>query len=593
VPAILSARAEVEREHAPSVGASVVYFAHTVPTSKPINLGKAAKHLLDSELAVSAAWPSDAAARTSPSLEKAERLVAQLTQCKMWSESVTGWGSLLTETALHPVTALRVLRLVRQRAGAAAADSSTTGTDDTQSADDTDALSFDELIVEAEKALLQSQVVTLAEQNIDARLFWSEREGRDSYVRLFLRTTSHTIQIGDRTESVVFEPRVMLHRDGIVQVSIGLHLPQGCTPAEVIDASSPSAPLLTTSHVPEPYATRHGRWVGGEWAQDPERGVRVRVIEHEPSSIADWLEMVITRILFGIRGFQGGVSLTYPTIIVEAGDCCTAWADNHQGTIAQLSARAVPHDTHDAIRVQPGPDLSAHTATRIHADAGSALILHLHGWNPSIDDLHHTLLYERIILVFMRLRTLERRISDFPTSRRDVSRSYRATLELEAEARGTFHRTGTARDISRHVLDALGSPGVLETIRIGASMLGERATTRASLRAARAANRFAILGLLVAVFAAIPAIPAILDLIEEQRAAHPDAGMWSVIQALAMSPLLLSALILGAAATYGLILLGTFAFRVVRYLVRLRKRGYVSRIEGYEITLADPADGQV
>ncbi|MDJ0324203.1 hypothetical protein QMG61_10545 [Cryobacterium sp. PH31-AA6] len=563
--------------HQAMLGEGVVYFAHTVPTSKRIDLGKAAKYLLDTELAVSAAWPSDESARIPPSLERIERDLAHIQRLETWTDNVNGLRSLAKGVFLHPVIAFRTLQLLK-------------GNRNQMPEDDEAHPSLETIRVEVEKILVDAQKVTLLEKEIDADLFWSESEDLDAYVRFFLRTTQHTIRIGDKDRTITLEPRLLLHREGVAQITVGVHLPVGCTPAEVIDASFPASPLFYSSRIPEPYASAGSKWAGGEWSEQPEGGVRVRVFEHEePASLYDWLEVLVGRIMRGVGAFVGGPSYTYPMIMVQAGACCTDWADNHANDIVHLAIRSVPRGD-DQITLGPGPDLSIHTGMRIHATGGSVLLLHLRTWRAGILDLHHTLLYERIGLVYVRLRRLEQRVSEFQTGKRDIARTYRRALELEKEVRGAHHRSGTARDISRHVLTALGAFEILEVVRTGSSMLGERASTRASLRAARAANRFALIGLVVAVFAAIPAIPAILSLIEQQRVADPEAGIWSVMQTLATSPLLLSALILGAAVLYGVVLFGVLAFRVIRYLFGLRKRGYVSRVEGYEIVVDDPAD---
>lgn len=563
--------------HQAVLGEAVVYFAHTVPTSKPIDLGKAAKQLLDTELAVSAAWPSDRSARLPPSLERIERDLTRLRRLKTWTDNLNGLPSLVRGVVSHPLTAFRVLRLLNVKRN------------DVPDEDEENS-SLETVRVEVEKILVGAQKVTLMEKEIEADLFWSEQEDLDAYVRLFLRTTQHTIRIGDKERSITLEPRLMLHREGVVQITVGVHLPPGCTPADAIDASFPGSPLFHSSRVPEPYASRGAKWAGGEWAEQQEGGVRVRVFEHEePASLYDWLEVLVGRILRGIGAFVGGPFYTYPMIMVQAGACCTDWVDNHAQDVVHLAIRKVPRGS-DQITLDPCPNLSIHAGMRIHATGGSVLLLHLRAWRAGILDLHHTLLYERIGLVYVRLRRLEQRISDFQTGKRDILRTYRRVLELEKEVRGAHHRAGTARDISRHVLTALGAFEILEVVRNGASMLGERASTRASLRAARAANRFALLGLTVAIFAAIPAIPSILTLIEQQRQADPEAGFWPLMQTLATSPLLLSALILGAAVLYGVAVFCVLAFRVIRYFVRLRKRGYVSRVEGYEIVVDDPVD---
>lgn len=565
-------------DHPAEVGAASVYFIHTVPTSKRINLGKATEWFLDSELAVSAAWPTDSAVRVPPSLARIETDIYRLRQNKAWIDEVQGWKSFLSNVLLHPVVAVRVLRLVMQSRRRPAVT-------------DTDTKPFEESLKESEEVLLRTQSVSIVEQGIDGDLFWSERDEEDAYVRIFLRSTEHTIRIREKDHTVTLEPRVMLHRGGTAQITVGVHLPVGCTPAEIVEASFPAAGLFHASRIPEPYAEGGSNWADGEWAEELEGGVRVRVINHEePASIYDWLELTVGRVLRGIGSFHGGAPYTYPLIMAQAGECCADWADTHKHEIVCLTARSSPRRD-ERLTVDIGPNLSAHSAMRIYATAGAALVLFLKTWRASALDLHHVLLYERIGLIYVRLRSLEQRIADFRLRKHEVLRTYRTALELEKEVRGAYYRNGTARDISDRILSELGAPQILEVVRTGVGMLGERASTRASLRAAKGANRIALVGLVVAVIAAVPAIPLILKFIDEQRAADPTGGVWGAVQALVTSPLLLSALILSALVLYGLLIFCVVTVRVVRYLLGLRKRGFTSRIEGYEITVDDPADG--
>ncbi|MFY9714803.1 MAG: hypothetical protein WAK00_15155, partial [Microbacterium sp.] len=97
-----------------------------MPTAKPIKLGKAAKALLDAELALSASWPTDDAPRLPPSLAKSEKRLERLRVNRAWAASVTDWRSLARESIAHPVTAFRVFRDIRSsRAETSAPDDDT------------------------------------------------------------------------------------------------------------------------------------------------------------------------------------------------------------------------------------------------------------------------------------------------------------------------------------------------------------------------------------------------------------------------------------------------------------------------------------
>lgn len=567
-----AATAAVQPAHDAVLGNTVIHFARTVPTAKAIDLGKATKSLLDNELALSASWPTDDSARLPPSLANAERRLARLRSNQEWSEAVTDKRSRIRETVRHPITAFHVFGETRTAAP------HSHNTEENQP--------IDSLFEQAETSLVRIQAVTVVERRMDANLFWSETEDRDAYVRFLLHPTVHTIRVGSQELKITMQPRVLLHRDGVLQVTLRVALPSDCTPQQIITASFPDEPLFTHSRFPDVYSPDDDKWKGGEWETDAATGDRERVFDDvdEPAAVNDWFRVVTSRILATIGARQNGPMYTYPMILTQAGGCCDRWADEHNADLVHLTVRTVPRPG-QKIMLDTGPDLSIHSGIRIHATAGSMVRVHFGAWESGLRDFETTLLFERIGLVYVRLRALERRITDFETAGRDIQRTYRAALQLEKEVRGAFHRAGTARETTSHVLTQLGVPEILTGIREGVGMLGERASTRASLRAARAANRFALIGVVVAIIAAVPAIPMILALVEQQRAADPDGGVWAVLQTLLTSPVLLSALILGVAAVYGVGFVARVGFRVVRYLLSLRKRGYMSQVRGYDITL--------
>lgn len=438
-------------------------------------------------------------------------------------------------------------------------------------------------MAQIEKNLFDRQSLVILERDFDNDLFGRDIAFENTHVRLHLRGSYHTIAIDDLESQFVMEPRLLLHQDGVVQLTVGVQLPSGLATTQLVKAGHPRTPLVTRSDIPEPYASAESQWVGGEWAKELDAGVRMRQIEHdEPATVDEWFEVAVGRVLHLIRAHREGPMHVYPVIIAETGDCCTNWVVEHEHDIAQVAAGTVPL-TGEQLLLGPGPNFGVVSGARIHATLGSALVLQLRAWRANITDLHHTLLYERLVLLNVRVRAFERTLSSFRGRTRVVGAKYRTALDLEKEARGVHIRAGTARDIAAHVLQALGVPATLETIGRGMTMLGERASTRASERAARTANLIAVVGLAVAAVAAVPAIPAILEFVADQRKIDPQATGWAIAQQLLTSPLQLSAVLLGGISVVLLAVFLTFTVRVVRILLSWRKSGYRSRITGYEV----------
>ena len=558
-------------EHEATWGNATVYFVFTIPTKERISLGRSVKRLLDAEFARVAAWPSDTDVRLSPSLANVDRHISKLQRMRAWMTAPSwrsGWALLR-----HPDVAVRLLlagkRLqvdtpVRER--------------------------MENTLRTMEKTLLEQQGVVITERRLDRNHFGRDAPS-DSYVRLELRQTYHTMRVGGVDHEMVMEPRMLLHRDGVVQTTVGLLLPAGVNTTALVNAARPDFGVFLRSEIPEPYAPPGYAWVGGDWVQERDAGERLRLLEHaELANIYEWMEIAATRTLQLIDARQDGNYLCYPVVIAEAGTCCESWEENHHHDILRAAARANPAPG-EQLTLDAGPNMAVTSGLRIHATLASAFILQLRAWDAGVRDLVHLLLFERIVLLYIRLRSLERALHALDTTPKALQRTYRAALELEQEARGANIHAGTARTVAFHVQRELGVPALLDVIGRGMTMLGERAATRASERAARAAALFAVLGLVVAFIAAVPAIPEILRFIDEQRAANPDGSAWAILQGLVTSPLQLSIAVLVAATAVAIAVAGVLAVRLVRVFNRIRKRGYTSRVK-VSFASTKPDDGE-
>lgn len=551
-----------------------MYYVHTIPLRDPVNLGKAVEGLLECELATSAAWPSEDVIRIAPSLAQVDRGAATLRDLVALQGSITGWNSLLRAAMRRPRFAWRALRSALRRKGRAGDGEEEDG-------------SVEGDLEEIHHILREAQKFSLLERQLERQILGGRDRNEDRFVRLFLRPSFHTLEIGDAPTSLLLEPRVLIHRDGAVQITFGIHLPAGLGTADILEAASPDERILATSSFPEPYAKPGQEWTGGKWAAEREAGVRMRLFDDgPPASVHEWLKVMSGRVLSVIGARQEGNFLTSPIIIAQTGECCREWEAHHTRDIAHLCVRHVPEPGAE-LKVSTGPDLSVDTSHRVFTGVGSALILKLRPWRPSINDLRFTLLIEHTLLTFLRLRRLERSLGDMRTARNAVEETYQQTLHLTEEARGSSILSGSARDIARNLLVQLGAPETLENIRLGITMLGERAGTRATVHRGRVANRLALFGVVVALVATVPSIPSILELIERQRTLNPDATVWTIITAVTSSPWNLAAVVLGAAVAYVLGFIAVAAVNTTRYLLAERKRGYASTIGDFDVFVDD------
>lgn len=569
--------------HSARFSDATVYFVFTQATTKPINLGWAVQRLLNSELATSAAWPSEDSVRLAPSIARLDRKATRLRQLDLLLRDWPGLSGLVITGLRHPRLALQLVKSIRL-----SDQESPLGTQDDPENEDP---AVEDPLGEVEKMLFDQQKVSILERELDAGLFGGEARTEGHFVRLVLRPVNLESNITGSEHHVTIEPRLLLHRDGVTQLTIGVHLPPGASTDDLIAASYPSSEHVVQSRVPEPFAGPRDKWVGGEWAAGQDGGVRVRLIQHdEPTSPFDLSDLVLSRVRRIIKALPEGEWNCYPIVLAKPGKCCEHWADAHDDAISLIAARKA-HVSPGEFRYERGRDFSVQADHSFYLNLASAFVVYWRQWSPGMRDLNVTLLLEHSLLTYTRLRALERRIREFRTRRSDVVRLYRTALDLGQELRSGTIRWGSARDISRQLLAELGTSEMRANINQGLSMLGERAGARADDRSTRSANRLAIIGAVIALVAAIPSVPAILDLIAEQRSRNPDVTAWSVVQTLAVSPLMLSALVLAGVLGYLFLSFVVVTVRVTRYLLGLRKRGYAARPTGYRVVLGGEENG--
>ncbi|WP_139340636.1 hypothetical protein [Microbacterium sp. CSI-V] len=574
-------REETRPAHLARLRRATVYFVYTQGTAKPLNLGKATQMLLEAEVATTGAWPSEDKVRLAPSLARIDASVARARATAAFVETITTWRSLLAAVMFHPILLARALvfliRGMRNEDPEASAQ---------PEADENGADPWDEV----EALLLESQKVTVSERFLDADLFGGDAQAEDHFVRLFLRPTSHEIVIDGTSTEITVEPRLLLHRDGVIQLVAGFELPRHATVSQVVYGANMDEPLIRRSEVPETFRPAGATWAGGDWLEAPVAGVRYRRLQHdeEPSTVAEYMSFLADNVAGHISATLGGGWNGYPVVIAEADSCCADWAQQHPAELANLVAREGVAPGGRRLRDVTLRDFASFDDHSMFHTLASATIMNWRPWQPGIKDLSFTMLYEHALLLYWRATRVEREVRTVPSKRRRVTELSQTALFMEAEARGVFVRAGGARDIFRDVAGTLGVPEILQTVSKGLSLSSDRAAARASDRVARGARNVAVFGLAVATFAAVPAVPQLFELVEAQREADPGSSWWVTLQTVISSPLQISGILLAVISLFGVVWVGRVVVAVVSYLWGIRKRGYASHLSGYEVDLEQP-----
>lgn len=561
-----------------------IHFTITTNVSSTVNLESASRKLLQEGLAWSSAWPSEVGVRLGRTLGELDRDVDRFDR---FIASIKAADSRWDWWLLR----LRYRRELRGIASAPSA-SEPAGSDDAPDEIDDDPLQF------ARDVLIDHQKVSTAERVVDRQLFGGVAQDEDHYVRLILANSYHDLndQRGNaESRRMVFEPRLMLHQSGLIQLTIAVHLKGTFKTREVVHYSHATAEIILHSDLPAPLVSHlPARDVAGSWMDVIDVGNRMRSITFtDGASMSDVLDLHIGAVRSIAKLGMTGPWLIHPTTVAHAGRCCTdqeAWTLRHASDVAQISAR---HSK--PMKVPTGwgasTDLSIDPQTSTYVNLGSST--HVVRSGPELEaaeQLFTVMLIEYGLTLYWRLRMLEARGAQFNLRERDLKSLYIDSIQMLSELRHNNVSYGSARDITRQLVRDLGGDAIQQTLT---TTLDLSAQTFAASSASRAAYRQVVLAVIGSLVAAVVAIPTVTDLLSGVRDS-PPTGLLSPVgwaaEAGARGAWILTATVIfvvGAiATTIPLVRAATRRFQVPR---RMRRRGWRSTLGELPITFG-PVD---
>jgi hypothetical protein len=569
--------------HKPFFESASVHHILTVSLRGNTDLARWVRSLLDADLAVSAAWPSETAVRVSYRHRKQARLIRQLrsrvmmmeeaTESDSWrgtfafarrhprfgipylrakwlstkaaprveefaeNESITSFAKLFffhpLVTLWHVLPKIRITRGNEERDGMESpndplgAGTSISTAEAEAAPDDDDPL---ESLAEAERNYLGRQVVSAAIRRSDANLFGGPDRDGDGFVRLMLRESYHDFVLpgSEERHHVVFEPRLLLHESGVAQIDLVLSAETSLDVRQVLAMMWGPESMFVRSEMSAPLINGTSWESLADFSEGTlDAGQPLGVIEHsEPVSMQDLLHLHLFAVLRIIKRSYGFWT-SYPVAIVGPSPCCDPeeWQENHREDLIRLTIRS-SYDSDLAKHVPPPKDLSLSRNHSLFAQLGSATYLQWWGSPPKgIAELDTVLILEYALLVYVRLYSLEEDVSRMVSGERRLRARYRAAVRLFSEVRQRDLRSGEARDIVRHVFDDLGVPEIRKTIETALSLSASAYSTRS---AERAAGRAWWITLIATLIGLVVALPPLRDLLATVPAAEPREA-WPLI----------------------------------------------------------------
>ena len=456
-------------------------------------------------------------------------------------------GSLLGFILRHPVYGIKMLPHVRitkdskaETAGGANPDGD--APESLEFPDESaDTSKLTDVLNEAEELILEQQIVSAAERFTDRRMFGGADHDNDRFVRLQLRNSYHYFVPPGESEpqEVVFEPRVLIHRSGVLQLDLVIRAEGPLTTEQVLGLMYGPAPRIVRSEMSTPLL------LGTDWESmesgfraEPDMGRPLAYFDHErPVSMTDIAAIHVQAILSVLRR-RSTHWVNYPVALIEIGACCAdsdEWKRKHANDIQMLAIRGNSAAV-AASHLDPPRDLSLKSKNSLYGTMGSAVYIQWEGQSPrGIDELDTVLVFDYALLLFMRLQVLEQRVSRMSLRERALSKQYRQALSLFTDLRYGNLRHGETRDVVKHVLDDLGASHMRATIESALNLSSMAHATRSASRASRRAWWITVLATVITAFVALPTM---LEVIASAAAAPenllfaPIAGVLAWVRGL-------------------------------------------------------------
>ncbi|MBT2498615.1 hypothetical protein J7E25_05865 [Agromyces sp. ISL-38] len=524
----------------------------TTHAGGPIDLESAVRRLLRADVAVAAAWPSEAGVRITPKMRSLVKVIRSGERLRDDAAEFRSRRSILAAAKFavrHPRIVAETLRHPQAESTHSGAVASTTGsqgpsTDSLEAALDT-----------AREIVIDAQTIAAVERGIDTTLFGGSSRDGDEFVRIILRGSYHDLRMPQSggTEHVVFEPRLLLHRSGVVQLTVALPVHRELTTTQLIEISRSDRAVLVRSEIPEPLlAGLPNKHLFGQWQAERDAGARVRVMDFpDPPTMADSLDQHL-----GAIGAVIGARLprewnTHATVIAAVGSCCrtgTKWRTRHEDAIARVATRFTSRAEVDLDRLS-GVNLSVSADHRIYTNLGSTTRIQVAGQPP--EPIHHldtVLIVEHTLLQYFRLRNLESVAIAGPLYDMELETAYAEAINVFSDMRQHEIRYGSAREIATRLLTDLGGEEMRRTIEAALNLSSQANATRtATIQSARSL-RLTWAATILAALVGVPVLGDLLDYVSMVDASTPiglvlsplrwaagtgDWGPWVVLATLA------------------------------------------------------------
>jgi hypothetical protein len=501
----------------------IIYFIYSFDMGSPFDIHKAADRLLKSGIAETVVSPRDGQVRVAHRYQELARLLRQSDSLREISIALEE-RQFLRWMASHPFSAINILARSFFRRSRTDSEQSETPI--------LDRISQNASTIE--RSVAEYQVVNAIQHHIEKDLLAPSYLAGEPYLRLRLRSAGQWLALlnggrvrspGGLDEGTSADILLLIHRSGVMQLTIALKLPDDITVAQYRSMCFGSSEVVCASRIAEPvlraaYGRRDRAYLAGDWEEEEEQGVRWRLIQHEePGSISDLFNLYLAAVSHAIKREPSEGWFCYPVTFIDKVGCCDSEAsfrdahpnELHDAIMRSVSASEVRSEALASV-IPEDSSLTKHTS--FYCNMASAIEVRWptgRGGNFA-GHLQRLVLLESALLQYWQIHLLDRRVGVTDGSLRQVREIQREAIFGLREYRDSSISYGTGRDLVERLLVEWRVAGlyghVLETI----DQLQQLVVAAESKISARRANLLAAIALIVAIFLGLPAIDETLDI---------------------------------------------------------------------------------
>ncbi|MBQ0847657.1 hypothetical protein J8N05_05425 [Streptomyces sp. BH-SS-21] len=519
-------------EHEAVFAEGITYFVFSFDAGRPLDVQKTADKILRSGIAETVVSPRNGEVRVAHRYRDLVRLMRH-------TSALTGLAQALQERTLrrwamrHPIWAARIIgrpffpRLGLSREGGSRR--------------------FDEVIDSLnsniafiQEAVAREQLINAMQHEAEKRLLRPDYLQSEPYLRLRLRSAGLWLTRidgggmrapGDFGQGVEADVLLLIHRSGVMQLTVALRAPSGVKADDYRDLAFASSENVSAARVSEPVLRAvYGRRtkamleeVAGDWDEEMEAGARWRRIPFErPSSVSSLFSLYADGIANVIDSDWSGDWFCFPVTFIDKVDCCESgerFKQVHGVELKNAILRSV-----DVSDIRPEfleglmpPDSSLTRATSLYFNMSSSFEVRWPG-SPSADfygHLQRLIVFESALLQYWQIRLLDRRVGITSGKLKEVR-----SLQVEAifglrEYRESSISYGTAREIVDQLSSEWRNDRLYGHVLESVDQLQQLVGAAESARSAKRANSLAAIALVAAIFLGLPAVGDTLDIAEK------------------------------------------------------------------------------